>query len=95
LVAQDEDLAAKLKKLEANYTHSSFYQGLLEYEPDALKALLMSEVCMYNHTHTHTHTDTHTCIYLSVYLPICMCVCVYIYTINMYVCMSCVCVCIQ
>jgi len=46
LAAQDEELAAKLKKLEANYTHSSYYQGLLEYEPEALKVLLMSEVSM-------------------------------------------------
>jgi hypothetical protein len=61
LAAQDEELAAKLKKLEANYTHSSFYQGLLEYEPHALKALLMSEVCKYIHTHMY--------MYLSIYLP--------------------------
>lgn len=38
-------------QMEANYAHSSYYQGLLEYEPEALKVLLMSEVrvcgCLY------------------------------------------------
>ena len=40
----EEELAQKFKKLEAAYAHSSYYQGLLEYEPEALRALLMSEV---------------------------------------------------
>ena len=44
LADKDEALAQEFKKLEANYAQSSYYQGLLEYEPEALKALLMSEV---------------------------------------------------
>mmetsp|Transcript_3222 Transcript_3222/g.2765 ORF Transcript_3222/g.2765 Transcript_3222/m.2765 type:complete len:330 (+) Transcript_3222:120-1109(+) len=44
LADKDEALAQKFKQLEANYAHSSYYQGLLEYEPGALKALLLSEV---------------------------------------------------
>ena len=44
LAEGEEELAQKFKKLEATYAHSSYYQGLLEYEPEALRALLMSEV---------------------------------------------------
>jgi hypothetical protein len=40
----DKELSEQFKRLEANYAHSSYYRGLLEYEPNALKALLLSEV---------------------------------------------------
>jgi len=51
LADKDEELAQKFKKLEANYAHSSYYQGLLEYEPEALKVLLLSEVSAQKREH--------------------------------------------
>jgi hypothetical protein len=58
-VSNTDSCVLCILQLEANYAHSSYYQGLLEYEPEALKVLLMTEVCLF------------VCVSMSVFPSVC------------------------